>query len=82
MSGKEPLGSFSWTVGDVVWGVLVEPIELASGRLSARSSSLARARLVRAGALLVKAFGGLLSHVATLATREGACCTSGDSTNW
>ncbi len=70
--GEAPLGAFSTVVQGVEWGVLVDPIRLQNGDIvgalvvsrhgrtwSARERSLS------------KAFGSLLSHVATLATREG-----------
>ncbi len=73
LAGQSPIGSFSCVVGGVVWGVLVEPIAVkGSGVMGA----LLVAREGRAWSSrersLVKTLGGLLSHVATLATRESS----------
>ncbi len=71
LSGNAPIGSFSCTVAGVVWGVLVEPIQIQGGGVK---GALVVAREGRAWSsrerALTKTLGGLLSHVATLATRE------------
>ncbi len=68
---KAPVSSFSCTVEGVVWGVLVEGIETNNGAVT---GALLVARHGRAWSrrerALVKTFGGLLSHAATLAVRE------------
>jgi diguanylate cyclase (GGDEF)-like protein len=73
LSGAAPIGSFSCTVSGVVWGVLVEPIQLQGGGVK---GALVVAREGRAWSsrerALTKTLGGLLSHVATLATRESS----------
>jgi diguanylate cyclase (GGDEF)-like protein len=73
LSGQAPLGSFSCVVHGVVWGVLVEPIEVQGGGLK---GALVVGRQGRAWSSrergLVKTLGGLLSHVTTLATRESS----------
>ncbi len=71
--GKEPLGSFSWTILDTEWGVLVEPIELLNGSIVgalivARHGRVWSQREVSTA----RAFGGLFGKVATQTTREGA----------
>ena len=69
--GGAPLGSFSTVVQGIEWGVLVEPIKLQNGDIV---GALVVSRHGRAWSArersLAKAFGSLLSHVATLATRE------------
>jgi diguanylate cyclase (GGDEF)-like protein len=73
LSGGAPIGSFSCTVNGVVWGVLVEPIQIQGGGVK---GALVVAREGRAWSsrerALTKTLGGLLSHVATLATRESS----------
>lgn len=73
LRGEAPLGSFSCTVGGVVWGVLVEPIEVQGGGLK---GALVVAREGRTWSSrergLAKTLSGLLSHVTTLATRESS----------
>ena len=73
LSGQATIGSFSCTVAGVAWGVLVEPIEVADGSVK---GALVVARQGRTFSsrerALAKTLGGLLSHVATLATRESA----------
>jgi len=73
LAGQSAIGSFSCVVGGVAWGVLVEPIELRGGGVK---GALVVAREGRAWSsrerALAKTLGGLLSHVATLATRESA----------
>ena len=74
LSGSAPMGSFSCTVAGVVWGVLVEPIQIQGGGVV--KGALVVAREGRAWSsrerALTKTLGGLLSHVATLATRESS----------
>jgi diguanylate cyclase (GGDEF)-like protein len=69
----EAVGSFSCVVSSVAWGVLVEPIQLQDGAVI---GALVVARQGRAWSsrerALAKAFGGLLSHTVTLASRESA----------
>ena len=69
----ETVGSFSCVVSSVAWGVLVEPIQLQDGAVI---GALVVARQGRAWSsrerALAKAFGGLLSHTVTLASRESA----------
>jgi diguanylate cyclase (GGDEF)-like protein len=73
LSGHTPMCSFSCTVAGVVWGVLVEPIQVQGGGVK---GALIVAREGRAWSsrerALTKTLGGLLSHVATLATRESS----------
>jgi diguanylate cyclase (GGDEF)-like protein len=73
LSGAAPTSSFSCIVSGVVWGVLVEPIQLQGGGVK---GALVVAREGRAWSsrerALTKTLGGLLSHVATLATRESS----------
>jgi len=73
LSGGAPIGSFSCTVAGVVWGVLVEPIQIQDG---GAKGALVVAREGRAWSsrerALAKTLGGLLSNVATLATRESS----------
>ena len=73
LSGQAPIGSFSCTVNGVVWGVLVEPIQMQGGGVK---GALIVAREGRAWSsrerALTRTLGGLLSHVATLATRESS----------
>lgn len=70
--GKEPLGSFTCTIDEVEWGVLIDAIELIDGQII---GALIVARHGRAWSQrecsLTRAFGGVFSQVATLATREG-----------
>ena len=71
LGGASPVGSFSCVVSGVAWGVLVEPIALQDGDVI---GALVVARQGRAWSsrerALAKAFGGLLSHTVTLASRE------------
>ena len=71
--GAQSVESFSAVVAGVTWGVLVEAIEVQSGAIV---GALVVARQGRAWSVqeraLAKAFGGLLSHGATLATIESA----------
>jgi diguanylate cyclase (GGDEF)-like protein len=73
LSGEAPVGSFSIVVSGVAWGVLVEAIVVQDGAVI---GALIVARQGRTWSsrerALAKAFGGLLSHAATLAAREGA----------
>ena len=70
---QNAVGSFSCVVSGVAWGVLVEPIALQDGDVI---GALVVARQGRAWSsrerALTKAFGGLLSHTVTLASRESA----------
>ena len=70
---QNAVGSFSCVVSGVAWGVLVEPIALQDGAVI---GALVVARQGRAWSnrerALAKAFGGLLSHTVTLASRESA----------
>lgn len=67
------VAAFSLVVGGVQWGVLVEPIEAMEGVVV---GALVVARHGRSWSQreksLTRAFGSLLSHVATLAIREDA----------
>ena len=73
LAGQAAIGSFSCVVAGVAWGVLVEPIKVQGGGVK---GALVVAREGRAWSsrerALAKTLGGLLSHVATLATRESA----------
>ncbi|HUD69341.1 MAG TPA: GGDEF domain-containing protein [Acidimicrobiales bacterium] len=73
LAGQAAIGSFSCVVAGVAWGVLVEPIKVQGGGVK---GALVVAREGRAWSsrerALTKTLGGLLSHVATLATRESA----------
>jgi diguanylate cyclase (GGDEF)-like protein len=70
--GETPLGSFSSVVQGIEWGILVDPIKVQEGDIV---GALVVARHGRTWSArersLTRAFGSLLSHVATLATREG-----------
>ncbi len=70
--GDTPLGSFSSVVQGIEWGILVDPIKVQAGDIV---GALVVARHGRTWSArersLTRAFGSLLSHVATLATREG-----------
>jgi diguanylate cyclase (GGDEF)-like protein len=73
LSGKEPFGSFSWTILDTEWGVLVDAIELLNGNIVgalivARHGRVWSQREVS----IARAFGGLFGKVASQTTREGA----------
>jgi diguanylate cyclase (GGDEF)-like protein len=72
LTGEVPFGSFSCVVLGVEWGVLVDSIAVQDGDVV---GALVVARHGRTWSgrerSLTKAFGSLLSHVATLATREG-----------
>ncbi len=72
LGGEGPVGPFSCVVDGVEWGVLVDPIEVQDGAVV---GALVVARHGRTWSAreksLTRAFGSLLSHVATLATREG-----------
>ena len=72
LTGQTPVGAFSCVVLGVEWGVLVDPIVVQDGDVV---GALVVARHGRTWSgrerSLTKAFGSLLSHVATLATREG-----------
>ena len=73
LSGKEPLGPFSWTILDTEWGVLVDAIELLNGNIVgalivARHGRVWSQREVS----IARAFGGLFGKVASQTTREGA----------
>src|ERR1700677_68783 len=72
LNGKEQFGSFTWTIDDTEWGILVEPIELSSGQIV---GALIVARHGRVWSQrefsIVRAFGGLFSKVASQTTREG-----------
>jgi diguanylate cyclase (GGDEF)-like protein len=73
LGAQNAVGSFSCVVSGVAWGVLVEPIALQDGDVI---GALVVARQGRAWSsrerALAKAFGGLLSHTVTLASRESA----------
>ena len=74
LTGDESVvASFSCKVHGVEWGVLVDPIALEDGSVV---GALVVARHGRTWSprerSLPRAFASLLSHVATLATREGA----------
>jgi diguanylate cyclase (GGDEF)-like protein len=70
--GETQLGSFSSVVQGIEWGILVDPIKVQEGDIV---GALVVARHGRTWSArersLTRAFGSLLSHVATLATREG-----------
>src|ERR1039458_92552 len=72
LTGEIPFGSFSCVVLGVEWGVLVDSIVVQDGDVV---GALVVARHGRTWSgrerSLTKAFSSLLSHVATLATREG-----------
>ena len=72
LTGEIPFGGFSCVVLGVEWGVLVDSIVVQDGDVV---GALVVARHGRTWSgrerSLTKAFGSLLSHVATLATREG-----------
>ena len=73
LADSAPIGSFSCTVSGTVWGALVEPIQIQGGGVK---GALVVAREGRTWSsrerALTKTLGGLLSHVATLATRESS----------
>ncbi len=72
LTGDSTPGPFSSVVHGVEWGVLVEPLVVEGGDVV---GALVVARHGRSWSArerqLVKAFSSLLSHVASLATREG-----------
>ena len=72
LKGESAVGAFSCVVSGVEWGVLVDPIKVQEGDVV---GALIVARHGRTWSTrersLTRAFGSLLSHVATLATREG-----------
>src|SRR5665213_1978316 len=72
LKGESAIGAFSCVVAGVEWGVLVDPIKVQDGDVV---GALIVARHGRTWSTrersLTRAFGSLLSHVATLATREG-----------
>lgn len=71
LSGEGTVASFSHFIGGVEWGILVEKIDIHDGGLV---GALVIARHGRTWSQhersLAKGFGGLLSHVASLASRE------------
>jgi diguanylate cyclase (GGDEF)-like protein len=71
LGSQDSVASFSCVVSGVAWGVLVEPIQLQDGAVI---GALVVARQGRAWSsrerALARAFGGLLSHTVTLASRE------------
>jgi diguanylate cyclase (GGDEF)-like protein len=71
LAGQSNIGSFSCTVDGIAWGVLVEAIRVNNGTVR---GALVVARQGRTWSnrerSLAKTLSGLLSHVATLATRE------------
>ncbi len=73
LGSQSSVTSFSCVVSSVAWGVLVEPIQLQDGAVV---GALVVARQGRAWSsrerALARAFGGLLSHTVTLASRESA----------
>src|SRR5665213_3574384 len=73
LGSQDSVASFSCVVSSVAWGVLVEPIQLQDGAVI---GALVVARQGRAWSsrerALARAFGGLLSHTVTLASRESA----------
>ena len=73
LGAQNATSSFSCVVSSVAWGVLVEPIQLQDGAVI---GALVVARQGRAWSsrerALTRAFGGLLSHTVTLASRESA----------
>ena len=73
LGGLTAVGSFSCMISGVAWGVLVEAIEVQDGAVM---GALVVARQGRTWSSrersLAKVFGGLLSHAATLSTRESA----------
>jgi diguanylate cyclase (GGDEF)-like protein len=72
LDGDSEVRAFSCVVSGIEWGVLVDPI---TGEQGGVIGALIVARHGRSWSArersLTRAFGGLLSHVATLATREG-----------
>lgn len=72
LNGSVSTSSFSCMISGVEWGVLVNSIEVLDGAVV---GALIVARHGRTWSKrersLTMAFGGLLSHVSTLATREG-----------
>jgi len=73
LGAQSDISSFSCVVSSVAWGVLVEPIQLQGGEII---GALVVARQGKAWSsrerALARAFGGLLSHTVTLASRESA----------
>jgi len=73
LAGRTAVVPFSCPISGVTWGVLAEAIAVEEGAVI---GALVVARQGRAWSrrerALVNAFGGLLSHAATLATRETA----------
>ncbi len=72
LSGKEPLGSFTWKLSGTEWGVLVEPIELVSGQIVGALTVARKGRVWSEKEFsTVRAFGKLFGQVASQTTREG-----------
>ncbi|MGB7104834.1 MAG: diguanylate cyclase, partial [Acidimicrobiales bacterium] len=72
LSGKEPLGSFTWTISKTEWGILVEPIELLDGKIVGALIVARHGRVWSQREIsIVRAFGGLFGKVASQTTREG-----------
>ncbi len=72
LGGKEPLGSFTWTLAKIEWGVLVEPIELQDGKIVGALIVARHGRVWSQREIsIVRAFGGLFGKVASQTTREG-----------
>ena len=71
LAGKEQFGSFTWTIEDIEWGILVEPIELVSGQIVGALLVARHGRVwSQRECSIVKAFGGLFSKVASQSSRE------------
>jgi len=72
LSGKEPLGSFTWKLSGTEWGVLVEPIELVSGQIVGALTVARKGRVWSEREFsTVRAFAKLFGQVASQTTREG-----------
>jgi diguanylate cyclase (GGDEF)-like protein len=71
LAGKEQFGSFTWTIEDIEWGILVEPIELVSGQIVGALLVARHGRVwSQRECSIIKAFGGLFSKVASQSSRE------------
>ncbi len=73
LASQSAIVSFSCSISGVTWGVLAEAIEVQDGAVIGALIVARQGRTwSRRERALVNAFGGLLSHAATLATRESA----------
>ncbi len=75
LRGEDSVGSFSCVVSRVEWGVLVDVIKVNGEVVGALIVARHGRSWSKRESSLTRAFASLLSHVATLATRENALVT-------